>query len=310
LFARTAVKNIVTATPGKSGVPGLQDGMNFAEKLELKPSVMQTARKWIVAAGVFLLLLSGLFCACSRPEPTAGERLLGSWRSQKRKIHTILTFRANGTWTSQVRIEGGLSKIIEKKGTVTGTWALTPEGRLAMTATETPVAIGWEKDQPLSFEIVALTDSVLQLDNHAGRKLALARVKIKSQGADRRYATVDLEPIVVSLRTGVYREPHRFLCAFIGLVLKAERGATVHPKVREAILFHLSSLTYVEVNTNEELKTLQDDLYRLVNPYLKGAVSELKIKSIVITTQQRVVDEFLEKYAQTGEGRDDDKTAA
>ena len=264
----------------------------------------------MAAAAVFLFMLCGLLCACSPPEPTAGERLLGSWRSQKRKIHTILTFRANGTWTSLVRIEGGLSKIIEKKGTVTGTWAVTPEGRLAMIATETPVAIGWEKGQPLSFEIVALTDAMLKLDNHAGRKLELERVKIRSQGGDSRYATVDLEPIVVSLRTVTPRETPRFLCAFIGLVLNAEGGTSVHPKVREALIFHLSSLTYAEVNTNEELKVLREDLYRLVNPYLKGAVSELEIKSIVITAKQRVVDEFLEKYATTGEGPDDEKTAS
>jgi len=94
----------------------------------------------VVAAVVVVLLL----WACSRPEPTAGERLLGSWRAQTRNIHTILNFRANGTWTSQVRIEGDLSRIIEKKGTVTGTWAITPEGRLMMTAIETPIAIGWE----------------------------------------------------------------------------------------------------------------------------------------------------------------------
>lgn len=258
-----------------------------------------------MAAAVVVVLL---LCACSRPEPTAGERLLGSWRAQTRNIHTILNFRANGTWTSQVRIEGDLSRIIEKKGTVTGTWAITPEGRLMMTAIETPIAIGWEKGQPLSFEIVALTDALLQLDNHAGRKLALERVKIKNPGADSQFVTVDLDPIVANLRTGGTQDPPRFVCLSIGLVLETEGRATVPPRVREAIVFHLSALTYADVNTNEALEALKGDLHRLVNPYLNGAVSELHIKRMVVTTQRRVVDEFLEKSVQTGKGRAD-KTA-
>jgi hypothetical protein len=259
-----------------------------------------------MAAAVVVMLL---LCACSRPEPTVGERLLGSWRAQTRNIHTILNFRANGTWTSQVRIEGSLSKIIEKKGTVSGTWAITPEGRLVMTATEAPIAIGWEKDQPLSFEIVALTDALLQLDNQAGRKLALERVKVKNPGAGNQFVTVDLDPIVVNLRTGGTQDPPRFLCVLIGLVLETEGRVTVPPRAREVIILHLSALTYAEVNSNEALAALSGDLHRLVTPYLKGVVSELHIKRMVITTQQPVVDEFLQKSAQTGKARAVERTA-
>jgi flagellar basal body-associated protein FliL len=259
----------------------------------------------MAAAVVATLLL----CACGRTEPTAGELLVGSWRAQARKIHTILNFRANGTWASQVRIEGSLSRIIQKKGTVSGTWAISPEGRLLMTATETPIAIGWERDQPVSFEIVALTDALLQLDNHAGRKLALERVKIQNPAAGSQFVTVDLDPIVVNLRTGSPNEPPRFVCVAIGLVLASDRKAAVTPKAREAVIFHLGALTYAEFSTPEALEALKIDLHRLVNPYLGGAVSELHIKRIVVTTQQRVVDEFLQKTVPTGKDRPVEKTA-
>jgi flagellar basal body-associated protein FliL len=254
-----------------------------------------------VAGRVAVAVVAGLLlCACGRSHPTAGELLLGSWRAQTRNIHTILNFRANGTWTSQVRIEGSLFRIVHKKGTVAGTWAISPEGRLQMTATETPIDIGWQQGRPESFEIVALTDVSLQLDNHAGRKLALERVKIQNPAAGSRYVTADLDPIVVNLRTSSSAEPPRFVCIAIGLELAADRGAAVTPKAREALIFHLGALTYAEVSTREALDTLKDDLHRLVNAYLGGAVSELHIKRMVVTTQQQVVDEFLQKSQKSG----------
>ncbi|MCG6905710.1 MAG: flagellar basal body-associated FliL family protein [Desulfobacteraceae bacterium] len=263
-----------------------------------------------VPGRLFVAIVAGLLLfACGRSEPTAGERLLGSWRAQTRNIHTILNFRANGTWTSQVRIEGSLSRIVQKKGTVAGTWEVNPEGRLLMTATETPIAIGWEQGQPVSFEIVALTDALLQLDDHAGRKLALERVKIQHPTGGSRFVTVDLDPIVVNLRTSIPNEPPRFVCVSIGLVLAADRGAAMTPKVREAVIFHLGGLTYAEVSTQEALEALKNDLQHLVNLYLGGTVSELHIKRMVVTTQQRVVDEFLQKVESTGKDRPVEKTA-
>jgi hypothetical protein len=265
----------------------------------LNLSLIQTvAERVLVAVAAGLLL-----CACGRPEPTAAERLLGSWRAQTRNIHTILNFRANGTWTSQVRIEGSLSRIVQKKGTVAGTWEVNPEGRLLMTATETPIAIGWEQGQPVSFEIVALTDAVLQLDDQAGRKLALERVKIQNPAGGGQFVTLDLDPIVVNLRTASPNDPPRFVCVSIGLVLANDRGAVATPKVREAIIFHLGALTYADVSTPEALEALKSDLHRLVNPYLRGAVSELHFNRMVVTTQQRVVDEFLQKAVSTGKDR-------
>ena len=67
---------------------------------------------WIICLSVLC------FLGCSGGD-SANTSFLGTWRMEEEKgQHTILSLRNNGTFQVDLRVEGNLTKIIEKKGHV------------------------------------------------------------------------------------------------------------------------------------------------------------------------------------------------
>jgi hypothetical protein len=59
----------------------------------------------------FLMAYCLLLDGCGATEPLGGERFFfGSWRFKQGRVHIIITFRANGTWASDVRISDRFEK--------------------------------------------------------------------------------------------------------------------------------------------------------------------------------------------------------
>lgn len=249
----------------------------------------------------FVLLCSGWWYGCSK-DVSSDDRFTGSWRMKKGRDHKILTFRANGTWQSQVRKEGRLGRIVTKQEEFIGEWTVS-DNFLSMTATQVLAGDTWKIGETISFEIIEIAELTMQLKKTNGTIETWMRVKSqKTEGKEP--ATVQalsFKPIVVNLSKEKAGSKDYYLCIELEFVLTSviPEGTPLpdlHPKVREATIFYLSSLTYSEVNTMDKVAGIKDKLLQLVNPYAKDQIENISIRNITVTSRWESVEAFLSQY--------------
>lgn len=262
-----------------------------------------------------LLLFFLLEAGCSK-EPKRESFLVGTWRVQVKKTHTILTFAGNGSWNANTRIEGKHSKIIEKRGKVRGKWEYV-ETRLTLRPTEVDQDIGWDKGGVYRYDVVRLTkEEMVWEDSETGRRRVWLRVRGKAQaesGAlDVGEQEVGLDPLVVNLDKEREYRKGRFMCLKVDFLVDVseedlDEGEMyrIHPRVKDAMVMYLSSLVYREVKKYEKIEELRRELIVILDPYFAGKLRDIKIRHIVVTASSQSVDEFLQEYAGSrpaGEG--------
>jgi flagellar basal body-associated protein FliL len=255
--------------------------------------------KFACFGSILILIFLVFFSGCGSAGPV-DERFFGSWRYTSGRASTIITFRANGTWASDVRISDRYARIVEKKGSIEGTWS-TKEGILKMTPLKAGLEREWKVGKTYFFDVIELTKEELNLKEASGRIRRWVRVRGKQNvGKDGVPEIVlGLGPIVVNVRESKAYFKERYLCVDLKLVLEQTGEDNVsqnlHPRVREAALLHLSSLTYNEINTMEQVERLQRSLKDVLNPYMKGRIERVDIDEIAVTSKKEIVEEFLEK---------------
>lgn len=278
--------------------------------------IMYNYSKIIVVLFVTLsLVLTGVH-GCKK-SVSSDDRFTGSWSSKKGKIYRIMSFRANGTWSFQFRKEGRLAKIIEKSGKASGNWNYK-DGFLYLYVVASEDQEDWKIDTTVVLEVTEITPLNMSLIGTSGQPEKWARVKSdKQSGESDQLATISLEPIVVNLKKEKQGGINRFLCVEMEFVLDEMQTPetpviAIHPKVRETIIFYLSSLTYPEVNTMDDIAVLKNNLLRLLKPYMTANIEKLSIKNVVITSKWQNVETFQAQYqkreGKTGENKDGDNT--
>ncbi|MFH2066071.1 MAG: flagellar basal body-associated FliL family protein [Pseudomonadota bacterium] len=220
---------------------------------------------------------------------------------KKGREHNILIYRANGTWQSQIRKEGRLGRVVTKQEEFLGTWTVS-DGFLSMTATQAIVGDTWKIGETISFEIVEIAELTMQLKKPNGTIETWVRVKSqKTEGKESIVQALSFKPIVVNLSKEKAGSKDHYLCIELEFVLKSvmPEGTPLpdlHPKVREAIVFYLSSLTYAEVNTMDKVAGIKNNLLQLVNPYSKDQIENISIRNITVTSRWDSVEAFLSQY--------------
>ena len=198
---------------------------------------MKASRISVFCMVMLAVLVAACCCGCKKKSVSPDDRLNGSWRTSKGKTHKILTFKANGSWVLQFRMEGRLAKIVEKKGKASGKWDVK-DNVLYLFVEETVPDLDWGEETPVALEIVDITALNLSMKNPAGRVVDWVRVKsIKKASDGSQLATVTLDPIIVNLSRENNWGKERYLCIQIEFVLNEGKTGTsppqMHPKVRE-----------------------------------------------------------------------------
>lgn len=256
-----------------------------------------------------VVLLCSLWIGCSQ-DVSSDDRFTGSWRMKKGRAHRIWTFRANGTWQSQVRKEGRLGKVISKQEEFLGTWVVK-DNFLHMTATEAKVGDAWNIGETTSFALIEITEQQMTLKKPNGTIEKWSRVKSqKADGKEKQARAVSLAPIIVNLFNERAGSKEHFLCIELEFTFKPGMtpGAPppeLHPKVREATIFYLSSLTYSEVNTMDKVGAIKGRLLQLLNPYANNQIEDIAIQNITVTSRWKSVEVFLSQYTASPPNPDD-----
>ncbi|MEA1969471.1 MAG: flagellar basal body-associated FliL family protein [Thermodesulfobacteriota bacterium] len=261
---------------------------------------------FVMVAIAFFPLLFVLGCNEEDKGPSAEELLIGSWHRYWNKAYFVLILRANGGWSSDVRIEGAASKIVAKRGNASGTWRVE-ESHLVITVLESDIEDAWKKDKTLFCEIVEIDKSLMTLKYPNERIIIWKRSKVKQKAGQVELLppVINLAPLVVNLNKIRSHDKDRYLCLDLELNLYDLRPdqelPKFHPRAREAAVMFLSSLTYKEVKTFDKVKEAKEKLKDLLNPYLDGLIENIKLNHVVISSTIEKVDEFLLEHTPVPE---------
>lgn len=303
---------------------------------------MKTKSLLICGVLVTLVCLAAMLEGCSSG-PKVEALLIGSWRMHQGKVHSILTFHNNGSWSLENRVEGKLSKIVAKRGRITGEWFYTDEldkkyvsqmdtieapsddgstdaeaeeGQdqdnsqptiyLIMHVAESDGDDDWQPGITVPFEILILDKERLSLKNFNGDIMEWSRVRVgKSEETDiEGTVKMNLGPMVINLSRTRIRQRRRYLCIDVDLVLEVSYHNTdglppeppaMHPRIKEAAIFYLSAKTYKDLKSVDDAQNVISGLKNVLNPYLQGKIQELTINNIVVSTERKNVEDFLNR---------------
>jgi hypothetical protein len=257
-------------------------------------------KKILLLLGIAFMLFSSLLVeGCGKDKgPSFDELLLGSWNRTHKNAYSVLVFKAQGGWDSDIRMEGAHSRIIEKRGKATGTWQLEGD-QLVMTVVESDLVDLWEKNKTLFCEIVELNGDVLSLKYPDGNVQDYKRFKSKAKPGEQVNLSrvIRMEPLVVNLNKHRSHDKDRYLCLDMEVNLKklkpGQAQPVLHPRARDAMNLFLSSLLYKDVKTLDSVKQVTKNLEVLLNPYLDNMVDGITVNHVVISSTMDKVEEFL-----------------
>jgi hypothetical protein len=257
--------------------------------------------KKLVIYSIFILLGVTFFVSltgCGEKEKSQNEFAVGNWTQFKNRAYILLITSPKGEWKSSVRIADVTSKIVKSKGNAKGTWHIEA-GQMIFTVTESDIEEIWEKNATSFFDIVELTESIMQLRDESGYVVVWNQTKAKKAAA----TEVDLSPVIamgpiaVNLNKNRSNDKDRYLCLNLNLVLKElmpdQEIAPIHPKAREVAIIFLSSLVFNDVKDFDSIKEQNKKLIDVINPYMDGFVKDIVIEHVIVATDIDKVEEFM-----------------
>lgn len=267
---------------------------------------------------VVFFLAAIISFSCSKKDPE--DLIVGPWRMEGGD--TVYTFRQNQGWISlrtkeaspEKKKEGGSGE--EEK--VEGQWSIVrPEGEkkvyLVITPSETVDGTSWKKEKPVEFEIVEITlkDLVLKRENGDVEKWKKqGKFSEEEKPVVPGIVTLPLNPVVVNLRRESDKEPYRFFCINLEVILKNGEGLDyvkhvvapengkesyhIHPRINDVTLMHFSSLYYKDVKTLDRVKVVVSQYKNVLKPYFNGKLIDVGVSKVVVTAKADSVKEFKE----------------
>lgn len=270
---------------------------------------------------IVLVAIISLTGSCSKESPVK-EKIYGTWRIKRANVHSVYSFRANGSWTASERVEGRFSKIVENKGKIVGQWELLDPADGPTSLVMTPVKVesvkDWEEGTAVQFEVDSVDEKELNLIYPNGRTMKLIRVRGKKASVEEEalgVVKVTTGPIIVNLKKDRAHGKFRFFCIdlelnigdvedceYVAIEKKPESEEVayhLHPKIKEVAIMFFSSLTYKETKTLDKVKDVVKQFQKVINPYLNGSVESIEVVKVVVTTNSESVRDFENIYLQT-----------
>lgn len=273
----------------------------------------------VIYKTVFIMLIAISILSCNKTKEIDGL-LVGSWRIKRAHLHTIYSFRNNGSWVAQTRVEGRFSKIVDTKKEVDGEWEVnvgeSDEFNLSMIPGTDGEENEWISGKEVVFEIVSIDKKVLSLKNSEGVIINWSRVRGKQTEDETGgvgVVTVKPGPLIVNLKKARAHGKFRFLCIDLELSVQdieendyisfetiPETGLVnyhLHPKIREVSIYYLSSLTYKDIKSLDKVKQVIEKMKLVLNPYFNGRLQDINVKKVVVTASTDSVEDFERYYA-------------
>lgn len=250
----------------------------------------------VVCAAMFMVL-AGIAGCGGEKEKKEMDLIPGNWIYYRNRTYILIAMDIKGTWTSSVRIADVTSKIVDSKGTASGTWHLD-EGQLIFTVEVSDIEDVWAKNDTRFYKVLELSDHLMILEGESGRKEEWKKtVRQKKEGPSALNPVVTMAPYAVNLNKYSSNAQDRYLCLNMYLELMElmpdQSVPQFHPRARDAAIMYLSSLTYDDVSDFDRVKVQKEKVKNVLNPYMEGLIKEVIIDHVVINVSIAKVEEFL-----------------
>jgi hypothetical protein len=256
---------------------------------------------------LWLALPLFLFSAGCGSKDKSHRELVGAWQMQPwRGVYMTLAFHNNGTFEVDERIEGNLSRIVEKRGKASGKWQMDAAGsRLTLTTSTGNRQIGWPAGK-VAYSVAVLNRSNLRLVDPGGKHQAWARIRSsREESSGQGKAQLCIAPIVVNLapsRVSTFH-PYKWICTEVDMTLDHYKQTMQLPaRVREKIIFFLNSKTYEEMNTGDKLSAAARQLKDALNPYMDNRIVTLAFSHTILTERKQVMEDFVARFSAPKKG--------
>lgn len=265
-------------------------------------------KRFVFYVVVFLICVSFFISitGCGEEKKVQNELAVGNWVHVRNRTYILLILNPKGEWQSSIRIADMSSKIVESKGNAKGMWYIEKD-RMIFTVTESDIEDVWEKNATTFFDIVELTETLIQLKDESGRIWVWTPTNSNKSSAseDDLASVVHMRPVAVNLNKNRSNDKDRYLCLNLNLVLKelmpGQKMPPIHPKAREAAIIFLSSLVFNDVKNFDRIKQQAGKLVDVLNPYLDGFVKEISIEHVIVATEIDKVEEFIIEHGLTND---------
>ncbi len=241
-----------------------------------------------------------LFCGCGDKEASLEEQLQGRWIQSDESRYIQIQLDPEGMWSSHVKIANPRSRIIDSKGDASGTWYVQ-EKQLTMTAAESDIEKVWKKNTIYSFDIQEVLANAILLINGKGKTLQWEKETPGKNPEQDSASVLSMAPIAVNLDKISSNTKDSYLCVKMKIALKELMPGVpvpvMHPRIREAAVLFFSSLIHDQVRTFDLIELQKKALVKVLNPYLDGAIKEIDLEKILITSSHEKVEEFLMEFA-------------
>ncbi len=253
-------------------------------------------------------LFFGLFfiMGCGEEEKTQKDFVLGNWTHLRNRAYILLIVNPKGEWDSSVRIADATSKIVKSKGHAKGTWHIE-KGQMIFTVIASDIEEIWKKNSTSFFDIVELTEAVMQLKNEDGRVLVWKKTSVKQAAVTEENIdqVIAMGPVVVNLNKNRSNDKDRYLCMNLNLILNElmpdQEIPEIHPKAKEAAIIFLSSLIFNDVKDFESIKLQNKKLVKVLNPYMQGIIKEVAVEHVIVAADIEKVEEFIIEHTLSAE---------
>lgn len=254
--------------------------------------------KGLLAALLYLLSIP----ACAGNREADSTMYLGTWRLQNQEgRYTVMSIKNNGSIEVDIRIEGQLSKIVEKSEKAHGTWqADKTDTQLTLNLTSGAQAVGWPEGATI-YHIRHLDAGLMVLASPDNREYRWEKSGHRAANplSEETGPSISIAPLVVSLAPGETQSGRRYKWLCVALDVRLSPGCRkpeARPQWHDKTILLLSSKTYEDVNTTDKLKRVENELRDLLNPYMDGDIQKVVFTRTVVTGNQEAVETFCSKF--------------
>lgn len=248
----------------------------------------------------FFIILAGI-AGCGGEggkEKKDADLVLGNWIHYRNRTYILIAVDMKGTWSSSVRIADVTSKIVDSRGTASGTWHLD-EGQLIFNVVASDIENVWKKNDTYFYKVLELGDHLMVLEDENGRREEWKKT-VRQHGKEGTGAAnpiVTMAPYAVNLNKHSSNARDRYLCVSMHLelveLMPEQSVPRFHPRARDAAIMYLSSLTYDDVSDFDRIKVQKKKIKDVLNPYMERLIKEVIIDHVIIAVSAAKVEEFI-----------------
>ena len=246
----------------------------------------------------FFMVLAGVAGCGGEKEKKDTDLVPGNWVHYRNRTYILISVDMKGTWRSSVRVADVTSKIVDSRGTASGTWHLD-EGQLIFAVEASDIDNVWEKNGTYFYKVLELRDHLMVLEGENGRKEEWKKT-VHPQGKEGSGAVnsiVTMAPYAVNLNKHSSNAQDRYLCLSMHMelmeLMPEQPVPQFHPRARDAAIMYLSSLTYDDVSDFDRIKVQTEKVKDVLNPYMEGLIKDVIIDHVIIAVSAAKVEEFI-----------------